>query len=78
VRVHADIAGTQIGIGNVMIFVNQVDGGMAAGREELHTRAKPRGRVQLSSTEQLAVEIKETASACEKWLETAVAEEIRL
>ena len=61
-----------------MISVNQIDSAMAAGREELDACAKLGGKVELSSTEHLPVEIEATASAREKRLNPAVMDEIHL
>src|SRR6266850_5689044 len=79
VRGHSGIRAVQIGVGNVVVLVPDVQRGAPARAEQLKPAAKLRGEVELlSGAEHPPVEIEESAATGDKWLDMAVMEEIHL
>jgi hypothetical protein len=77
VRVQAGVVAAQVGIGDVMIFVAEVDA-VVPGSEHLHARPKLGGEVELSGAEHPSIEIEEAPTACEKWLDPATVKKVDL
>jgi hypothetical protein len=79
VRGHSGIGAVQIGVGNVVVLVPDIQRGAPARAEQLEPAAKLRGEVELlSGAEHAPVEIEESTATGDKWLDTAVVEEIHL
>src|SRR5271166_4257389 len=62
----------------MVVLVSYVQGGAAAGSEQLHTTAKLGGKVEVSGPKHRVVKVKEAAAACEKWFDMTVVHEVYL
>src|SRR5690242_19266824 len=78
-RVQSRILICQIRVRDVVILVSKIDGGAAAGSEQLHTTAKLSGKVELlSGSKHSMVEVQEAATAGEKGFDVAIVNEVYL
>lgn len=79
VGVQARILICQIRVGNVVILVSKIDGGAAAGCEQLHTSTKLSSKVELlGGSEHSVIEVQKSATACEKRFDSTEVNEIYL
>jgi len=77
-RVQPRILISQIRVRNVVILVAKINGGAAAGCEQLHTAAKLGSEVELRGSKHPMVEVQEAAAAGEKWFDVAIVNEVYL
>src|SRR4029077_15833660 len=78
-RVQSRILICQICVRNVVILVSEINGGAAAGCEQLHTTTKLSGKVELlSGSKHPMVEVKEPPTAGEKWFDPVEMHEVYL
>lgn len=61
-----------------MVFISEIQGGAAAGREQLHSTTELRRKVELGALKHPMVKVKETASTRKKWFHAAVVEKVYL
>ena len=61
-----------------MVFISEIQGGAAVGREQLHSGTELCRKVELGGLKHAMVEVKETASTRKKWFHAAIVEEIYL
>jgi len=62
----------------MVILVTKINGAVAAGRKQLHTTAKLGSEVEMCGSKHRMVEVEKAATACEKWFDVAVVNEIYL
>src|SRR5258707_3753498 len=78
-RVQSRILISQICVRNVVILVSKINGGAAAGCEQLHTTAKLSSKVELlSGSKHSMVEVQEAATARKKGFDVAIVNEVYL
>src|SRR5467141_1575627 len=78
-RVQSRILICQIRVRNVVILVSKINGGAAAGSEQLHTTTKLSSKVELlSGSKHSMVEVQEAATAREKGFDVAIVNEAYL
>ena len=78
-RVQSWVLISQIRVRNVVLLVSKINGGAAAGCEQLHTTTELSSKVELlSGSKHSMVEVQEAATAREKGFDVAIVNEVYL
>ena len=78
-RVQSRVLIGKICVRNVVIFVPEINGSAAAGREQLHSTTKLSSKVELlSGAKHPMIEVQEAATACQKGFDVAIVHEVYL